>query len=116
MRAIAVLGVAGAVSGLAVGQLAIGQMPGPAVPEFSFGTEEFHSYDLSGLVILEQTVYQVDEKYVDASRLDWQKMYVSVLQAIETEAPSAVFHVGERAATESEEGGVVVSVEIGEYR
>jgi carboxyl-terminal processing protease len=66
------------------------------------------SYDLAKLQILETTLYHVEESYVDPSRLDYERMYVQALEAVERRVPVCMF---QRAPA-----GRLLHVEIGEFR
>ena len=109
VRGLILLGFAGAVSGAAAVNVGLNWAMDPdPVLQAPLAREDFHQYDLRKLEILEQTVFHVHERYVDPERLNWERMYGQVLQAIEHEVPSCVFH--------REPGSAVVSIEIGGFR
>lgn len=102
------IGVATVVTVGAGSQLASEVSAAPHVPtaEYTAG-RRFSGYDLARLKILEPTLYHVEESYVDPSRIDWERMYVAGLEAMERKVPSCKF---------SREGEQRLSVEIGSFR
>jgi carboxyl-terminal processing protease len=110
LRGIVVIGVAAIASGVVAVQLAVGMLGGSVGPQALEAplSGSFHEYAIDKLEVFEQTVFYVDEKYVDPSRLDWDRMFVAALAAIEREVPSCVIT--------REPGGSVVSIEVGELR
>lgn len=108
VRGIAVLGIAGTVSGIALARLAADIVTFPANPiEAASVRSGFHEYRFADLKVFEQSVFHIDEKYVDTSRLDFEAMFGAVLSAMEHEVPAAVFS--------REPGGSKVTVEVGEF-
>jgi carboxyl-terminal processing protease len=49
-------------------------------------------YDLGRLKLLKETMGYVTETYVDPERIDFERMYVSALEAVERQIPEAMFH------------------------
>lgn len=65
-------------------------------------------YDLSELEDLEVTLYHVEESYVEPNRIDYEKMYVEALEAVEQRVPVTMFR--------REPGGRLLHVEVGSVR
>lgn len=106
VRGLVAFGLAGALSGLGLARLAIDRID-RGLPPLDLSVGSFYEYRFDELEVLEQTVFHVDEKYVDPSRLDWEAMFVAVLDAAERRAPACVFS--------REPGGTKVTVEVGEF-
>ena len=71
---------------------------------FSLGV----GYDLAQLELLETTLYHVEETYVEPERIDYEKMYVAALEAVERRVPVCMFR--------REPGGQLLHLEVGDYR
>lgn len=63
--------------------------------------------DPNRLQVLEQSLYYVDESYVEQQRIDWDAMYDAALDAVERKVPGCLFR--------REARGQMVAVEVGEY-
>lgn len=106
MRPLAVFSIASGVA-LAVSlQLAVGGAHGGSAPDL--GVSFFSGHDLAKVKILENTLYHVDESYVEPGRIDWERMFVAGLESVERRVPSCMFT--------REPGGRFLAVEIGEFR
>ncbi len=108
MRPLAVFGIAGGVSMAAGLQLMVGGAHGGDRPG-DFGASAFFAgYDLTKLELLSPTLYHVEESYVEPARIDWERMYVSALEAVEHRVPVCMFT--------REPGGDRLALEVGEHR
>lgn len=76
--------------------------------DYSAGSMGFSGYDLRRLKILEPTLYHVEESYVEPGRIDWERMFVGGLEAVERKVPGFLFHRDLEAGR--------VSLEIGDFR
>lgn len=65
-------------------------------------------YDLSKLALLETSLYHVEESYVEPGRVDYERMYVAALEAVERRVPACMFR--------REPGGSLMHLEIGDFR
>lgn len=107
-RPLAVFGIAAAVTLTAALQLWWGGARGGDVGGIHAGSAFFPGYDLAKLQIAEPSLYHVSQSYVDPARVDWERMYVAALDAVERRVPGVMFG--------REQGGSVVTVEIDDFR
>ena len=107
-RPLAVFSIASGVSLAVALQLFVGGAHGQDGAR-EFGSSPFFpGYDLAKLELVDPTLYNLSESYVDRSRLDWDAMYSAALDAVERDVPVCMFT--------REPGGKLLTVEIGEYR
>lgn len=108
IRPLVVFGVAGGASLVALSMTggAEGVEPGHGNVEAASAGGGYAG--LAGLDLLESTLYYVEESYVDPSRVDYEKMYVAALHAVEERVPVTLFR--------REEGGTLLHLEAGSYR
>jgi carboxyl-terminal processing protease len=89
---------------LAMGGGARGSDAPPAISDAGFQS----GYDLAKLALLGSTLFYVEEQYVEPGRIEWERMFVASLEAVELLVPACMFT--------REPGGDVLSVEVGGYR
>jgi len=106
VRPLAVFGIASGVSVAAAVQVVVSN-PEEQVGDFG-ASAFFPGYDLAKLELLEPTLYHVEESYVEPARVDWERMFVDGLEAVERRVPVCMFH--------REPGGEVLTVEIAAFR
>ncbi len=112
LRPIVAFGIAGVVTvtGFYFGSLAQGgdgtnaTLPSALLPTAAFGDR----YELAELEYLQTTLYYLEESYVEPERIDYEKMYVSALEAVERKVPAAMFS--------RETGGDLLHIQVGDYR
>ncbi len=76
----------------------------PPIVEAAFGDR----YQLAELDYLKTTLYYLEESYVEPERIDYDKMYIGALEAVERKVPAAMFR--------REPGGNVLHLEVGDFR
>jgi carboxyl-terminal processing protease len=107
-RILVVFGLAGGASLLSF-QLAGGGALRSEAPEalegYSMGVGK---YDLAQLELLTNTMYHVDESYVEPARIDYEVMYTEALEAVERRVPVTMFR--------REPGGQLLHAEMGSTR
>lgn len=114
MRPVAVLAFVGLVTATAGLQVVSNAAPSSFELTPVEGADAYHHglgfshYDIRRLKILEPTLYHVEESYVERGRIDWEKMFVSGLEAVERKVPGFLFQRDVEARR--------VSLEIGEFR
>ncbi len=114
IRSLAIFGLSGGLSIVAL-QWAVPGATSEAAPEITRQYASLGSrmslgagYSLPRLEILGSTLYYVEESYVEPQRIDYEKMFVSALEAVERRVPVTMFR--------REPGGSLLHVEIGEHR
>lgn len=105
-RSLLVFGLVGLAAVVAF-ESAITPGPLPAVASPSYAVVK-GTARLADLEILETVLYHVEESYVEPSRVDFEEMYVSALEAVEERVPVVLFR--------REPGGTLVHAEIGAFR
>ncbi len=106
LRPFAVVGLSAGVSLGVASQTWVDGAEG-AIPE-AWSEASVEPYDLIRLDLLDTVLYHVEETYVEPGRIDWERMFVASLRAVERRAPSILFG--------REEGSRLLHVEVGGHR
>ncbi len=111
LKPMLVVGFAGGVSALVLGgvcAVALGS-DGQTIyanPIMSLAPSGY--YHLGELELLETTLFHIEESYVEPARIDYEKMYVAALEAIELRVPTCMFR--------REPGSSLLHLEVGTTR